>query len=100
MIDYRKFIKKDYKLKYRLLCNKCEISIKKFGELENKSYISQILITDKTRTDKIKLNKYKIEHYLPSYIIKKYSNLLAQSKINTYISQILITEKNDKQEAS
>ena len=47
MIDYRKFIKKDYKLKYRLLCNKCEISIKKFGELENKSYISQILITEK-----------------------------------------------------
>ena len=32
--------------------------------------------------------------------IKKYSNLLAQSKINTYISQILITEKNDKQKAS
>ena len=29
----------------------------------------------KIRTDKIELNKYKIEDYLPSYIIKKYSNL-------------------------
>ena len=46
MIDYRKFIKKDYKLKYRLLCNKCEISIKKFGELENKPYICRIIIKE------------------------------------------------------
>jgi hypothetical protein len=29
----------------------------------------------KIRTDKIELNKYKIEDYLPSHIIKKYSNL-------------------------
>jgi len=29
----------------------------------------------KIRTDKIELNKYKIEDYLPSYIIKKYSDL-------------------------
>jgi hypothetical protein len=29
----------------------------------------------KIRTDKIKLNKYKIEDYLPSNIIKQYSNL-------------------------
>ena len=29
----------------------------------------------KIRTNKIELNKYKIEDYLPSHIIKKYSNL-------------------------
>jgi hypothetical protein len=51
-------------------------NFKKFS-VNNISYndsIYKVKLHD-IRTDKIKLNKYKIEDYLPSNIIKEYSNL-------------------------
>jgi hypothetical protein len=44
-----RFYREDYptfKKKYSLLCDFCEFKINKFGELENKSYISKIIITE------------------------------------------------------
>ena len=35
------------KPKYLLLCNNCEITVRKFASVKNKEYISRILITDK-----------------------------------------------------
>lgn len=35
---------KTMKVKFKLLCNKSEFSLKKFSELENKPYISRIKI--------------------------------------------------------
>jgi hypothetical protein len=46
-------------------------------KLNNIQYDDSVLKMDlhTIRTDEIKLNKYKIEDYLPSSVIKKYSNL-------------------------
>lgn len=46
MIDYKKFLKKDFVNKYKLLCTECEFTVKVFSQLENKPYISKIKIEE------------------------------------------------------
>ena len=46
MIDYKKFLKKDFTNKYRLLCPFSEFKVEKFGNLNNNSYIYRIIIKE------------------------------------------------------
>ena len=44
MIDYKKFLKKNFTNKYRLLCPFSEFKVEKFGNLNNNSYICKRVI--------------------------------------------------------
>ena len=44
MIDYKKFLKKDFTNKYKLLCPFSEFKIEKFAQVKNNNYICRIKI--------------------------------------------------------
>ena len=46
MIDYKKFLKKDFTNKYRLLCPFSEFKIEKVAQVKNNNYICRIIIKE------------------------------------------------------
>lgn len=83
IINYKNFIKnpnKEIKIIFdylKILFKDFDLSNLKQFSVNNVSYNDSVLAAKlhTIRTDKIELNKYKIEDYLPSNIIKQYSNL-------------------------
>jgi len=83
LIHYKDFLKNSNET-IKKICNYLNINFKniKFNNFKKFS-VNNISYNDSIykaklhdiRTDRIKLNKYKIEDYLPSNIIKEYSNL-------------------------
>ena len=83
IINYKNFIKNPNE-EIKKIFNYLKILFKDFDlsnlkqfSVNNVSYNDSVLAAKlhTIRTDKIELNKYKIEDYLPSNIIKQYSNL-------------------------